>query len=357
MKILIRGGRVVDPASGRDAVGDVAIADGPHRRASARAGADFERRRAPSMPRGLRRRAGARRPGGAAARAGSRARGMLESRNGRGGGRRRDQPRLPARHRPGARRAGPGRDAEVPRRQPEPGAALSARRADARPGRRGADRDGRAHRGRLRRLLAGRCPAAATRWCCTARCSTPRPSATRVWLRPNDAWLGGGVAAKGALATRLGLSGVPVLAETIALHDDLRAGARHRRARAPVPAVSSAAGVELVRAAKAEGLPVTCDVSINSAAPDRRRHRLLRLGDAPDAAAAPAARPRRDPRRRSPTARSTRSSATTRRSTTTPRTCRSPRPSPAPPGSNCCSAWRCTGARTPVCRCCRRSRR
>ncbi|MEO7010134.1 MAG: dihydroorotase, partial [Caldimonas sp.] len=28
MKILIRGGRIVDPASGRDAVGDVAIADG-----------------------------------------------------------------------------------------------------------------------------------------------------------------------------------------------------------------------------------------------------------------------------------------------------------------------------------------
>src|SRR6202142_2425416 len=34
-----------------------------------------------------------------------------------------------------------------------------------------------------------------------------------VWLRPNDAWLGQGVAAKGPLATRLGLSGVPVLAE------------------------------------------------------------------------------------------------------------------------------------------------
>ena len=39
-----------------------------------------------------------------------------------------------------------------------------------------------------------------------------------VWLRPNDPWLGGGVAASGAVATRLGLSGVPVSAETIALH-------------------------------------------------------------------------------------------------------------------------------------------
>ena len=41
-------------------------------------------------------------------------------------------------------------------REPRPGARLSARRADARPRRRGADRDGRAHRGRLRRLRAGR---------------------------------------------------------------------------------------------------------------------------------------------------------------------------------------------------------
>ena len=28
MKLLVKGGRVIDPASGRDAVGDVAVADG-----------------------------------------------------------------------------------------------------------------------------------------------------------------------------------------------------------------------------------------------------------------------------------------------------------------------------------------
>jgi len=39
-----------------------------------------------------------------------------------------------------------------------------------------------------------------------------------VWLRPQDGWLGKGVAASGALATRLGLAGVPVAAETVALH-------------------------------------------------------------------------------------------------------------------------------------------
>ncbi|MEY8876225.1 MAG: dihydroorotase, partial [Leptothrix sp. (in: b-proteobacteria)] len=84
-----------------------------------------------------------------------------------------------------------------------------------------------------------------------------------VWLRPQDAWLGKGVAAAGAVATRLGLSGVPVVAETIALHtvfDLVRAtGARVHLCR-----LSSAAGVALLRAAKAEGLPVTGDVSINS---------------------------------------------------------------------------------------------
>ncbi len=39
-----------------------------------------------------------------------------------------------------------------------------------------------------------------------------------VWLRPQDAFLGRGVAASGALATRLGLAGIPVAAEVLALH-------------------------------------------------------------------------------------------------------------------------------------------
>ncbi|MDP1792438.1 MAG: dihydroorotase, partial [Methylibium sp.] len=84
-----------------------------------------------------------------------------------------------------------------------------------------------------------------------------------VWLRPNDPWLGGGVAASGAVATRLGLSGVPVAAETIALHT-LFELVRSSGARVHLCRLSSAAGVALLRAAKAEGLPVTADVSINS---------------------------------------------------------------------------------------------
>ncbi len=84
-----------------------------------------------------------------------------------------------------------------------------------------------------------------------------------VWLRPLDPWLSGGVAASGAVATRLGLAGVPVTAETIALHTIFEL-VRATGARVHLCRLSSAAGVALLRAAKQEGLPVTADVSINS---------------------------------------------------------------------------------------------
>ncbi|SAK43935.1 dihydroorotase [Caballeronia catudaia] len=84
-----------------------------------------------------------------------------------------------------------------------------------------------------------------------------------VWLRPQDAYMSkGGVAASGAVASRLGLSGVPVAAETIALHTIFEL-MRVTGARVHLSHLSSAAGVELVRAAKSEGLAVTCDVTIN----------------------------------------------------------------------------------------------
>ena len=85
----------------------------------------------------------------------------------------------------------------------------------------------------------------------------------KVWLRPQELYLGKGVAASGALATRLGLTGVPVAAETIALHTifDLM---RATGTAVHICRISSAAGVALVAQAKAEGLKVTCDVSINS---------------------------------------------------------------------------------------------
>lgn len=84
-----------------------------------------------------------------------------------------------------------------------------------------------------------------------------------VWLRPQDRHLGKGVAASGALATRLGLAGVPVAAETIALHTIFEL-IRSTRTHVHICRLSSAAGVELVGQAKAQGLPVTADVSVHS---------------------------------------------------------------------------------------------
>jgi dihydroorotase len=84
-----------------------------------------------------------------------------------------------------------------------------------------------------------------------------------VWLRPQELYLGKGVAASGPMATRMGLSGIPVAAETIALHTIFEL-VRATGARVHLCRLSSAAGVALVRQAKAEGLPVTADVSINS---------------------------------------------------------------------------------------------
>ena len=84
-----------------------------------------------------------------------------------------------------------------------------------------------------------------------------------VWLRPQDSFLArDGVAHDGEVATRLGLAAIPVCAETIALHTMLRL-ARETGARLHICRISSAEGVDMVRAAKREGLPLTCDVSMN----------------------------------------------------------------------------------------------
>jgi dihydroorotase len=81
-----------------------------------------------------------------------------------------------------------------------------------------------------------------------------------VWLRPQDPHIGrSGVAHSGAIASRLGLSGVPVISETIALNTILEL-VRVTGARVHLCRLSSAAGLELVRTAKKQKLPVTCDV-------------------------------------------------------------------------------------------------
>ena len=82
-----------------------------------------------------------------------------------------------------------------------------------------------------------------------------------VWLRPQDATLSrSGVAHDGEVATRLGLSGIPVCAETVALSAILIL-VRATGARVHLCRLSSAEGVEMVREAKRAGMPVTCDVA------------------------------------------------------------------------------------------------
>ena len=59
-----------------------------------------------------------------------------------------------------------------------------------------------------------------------------------VWLQPLDAYLSrGGVAHSGAVSGRLGLPGVPVTAETVALHTILELVRATGCTRPPVPAV------------------------------------------------------------------------------------------------------------------------
>ena len=84
-----------------------------------------------------------------------------------------------------------------------------------------------------------------------------------VWLQPQDIYLSSrGVAHDGEVAARLGLPGIPVAAETIALATILEL-VRQTGARVHLPRISSAAGLDMIVAARAAGLPVTCDVSIN----------------------------------------------------------------------------------------------
>lgn len=70
----------------------------------------------------------------------------------------------------------------------------------------------------------------------------------------------GAVATDGETATRLGLASAPAMAEALAIARDIML-ARESGARLHVRLVTTKAGFDLIRAAKAEGLPVTCGVS------------------------------------------------------------------------------------------------
>jgi dihydroorotase len=84
-----------------------------------------------------------------------------------------------------------------------------------------------------------------------------------VWLRPQEISLtNDGVAHDGEVATRLGLPTVPVCAETVALSNIILL-AKETGVRVHLCRVSSAEGLAMIRTAKQQGLPLTCDVTVN----------------------------------------------------------------------------------------------
>jgi len=64
----------------------------------------------------------------------------------------------------------------------------------------------------------------------------------------------------GKMATKLGMGGIPGLAEEIIISRDIML-AEATKARLHIAHISTAKSVELVRQAKAKGLPITCEVT------------------------------------------------------------------------------------------------
>ncbi|HPF58295.1 MAG TPA: dihydroorotase [Candidatus Competibacteraceae bacterium] len=83
-----------------------------------------------------------------------------------------------------------------------------------------------------------------------------------VFLTPLDPELGNGLAHEGQVATRMGLSGIPVAAETGMIARDLEL-IRDLGVRVHFGRLSSSRAVDLIARAQAEGLPVTADVAVH----------------------------------------------------------------------------------------------
>lgn len=84
-----------------------------------------------------------------------------------------------------------------------------------------------------------------------------------VWLQPQDYWLSrNGIAHEGEVASRLGLAGIPVAAETIAIATIVQL-VRDTGCRVHLTRISSAAGICLIQRAQDDGLPITCDVGVH----------------------------------------------------------------------------------------------
>ena len=73
--------------------------------------------------------------------------------------------------------------------------------------------------------------------------------------------VGKGIVNEGVVSTRLGLKGAPALAESVQVARDLHI-LEYAGGKLHIPTISTAASVEIIRAAKAKGLNVTCSVAI-----------------------------------------------------------------------------------------------
>ena len=254
---------LVDPASGREGPGEIVVTDGVLESVVWLDDDEAERRRRPRGRRGAR----VHRPPRPLPRAGQRGRRDGRVRARRGGPRRVHDGLPDAEHDAGARRSGRARAGPRPRR--------------SRPGR----RSGRSRTARCRPV--GR----ARRWRRSASWPTPASSGSRTTARrsapasslrnalayagalglpivdhPEDATLTAGAEANdGFVATVLGLRGWPAAAEEAAVARDLAILAEVVRdvpgARLHLTHLSTGGALELVRRAKAAGLPVTCDVT------------------------------------------------------------------------------------------------
>ena len=84
-----------------------------------------------------------------------------------------------------------------------------------------------------------------------------------VFLHPQDYWLSrNGIAHDGEVSSRLGLAGIPVAAETIAIATIVQL-VRDTGCRVHLTRLSSAAGVAQVKAAMDEGLPISFDIGVH----------------------------------------------------------------------------------------------
>jgi len=76
----------------------------------------------------------------------------------------------------------------------------------------------------------------------------------------DSALAAGGLMHEGERSTRLGMPGIPALAETLMVHRDIEL-VRYTGSRLHITGISAAASVALIRAAKQQGVEVTCSVT------------------------------------------------------------------------------------------------